>query len=89
MSDPRVVLQFPDVRVVCVELPDPHGVFRTEYIIEVTEPKAKDAMGIQQWKRLTDKSAWTEWMTTARRFLDELLKAAGEAPHYGNHRDSR
>jgi hypothetical protein len=80
VSQPRIVLTGPEWRVVALELPDAHGVARTEYIIEVTEPKDKDRLGVQRWRELNDKSAWGDWMRVARRFLDELLKHAGEKP---------
>jgi predicted metal-dependent peptidase len=80
MSKPRVVLDGPHWRVVAVELPDQHGVAQLEYIIEMTEPKDRDALGVQRWTQLTSKSAMVDWVRIARRFLDELLKAAGEKP---------
>ena len=84
MSAPRIVLQGDYWRVVAVELPNQHGVINLEYVIEQTEPKAKDAMGVQKWTALSDKSAWGDWMRAARAFLDELLKAAGEKPNAKN-----
>lgn len=84
----RVVLEYPAVRVVCADLADEHGVLRPEYIIEVTEPKDRDRLGVQRWRELGDKSAWSDWMRVARRFLDELLKAAGETPN-ADHRQGQ
>lgn len=86
VTPPRLVLQLPEVRVLCVELPDAHGVLRPEYIIEVADPKDRDRLGVQRWRELADKSAWTDWMRVARRFLDELLVAAGEREH-ADHRE--
>ena len=80
----RLVLSGPHWRVVAVEWPDQHGVVRTDYVIELTDPKAVDSLGVQQWTRLTDKSAWGDWMRAARGFLEPLLKAAGETPDAPN-----
>lgn len=84
MSAPRIVLSGHDWRVVAIELPDQHGVIRTEYIIELTHAKAKDAMGTQIWTALYDKSALGDWVKAGRRFLDALLEAAGEQPDAKN-----
>jgi hypothetical protein len=81
VSKPRVVLHGELWRVVALELPNQHGVLETEYIVEMTDPNAKDRLGVQKWTELIDKSAWTDWMRAARYFLDELLKAAGETPN--------
>jgi hypothetical protein len=75
---PRIVLEGPCWRVVATELPDSNGVVQREYLIETTEPKDRDALGVQRWTQLTHKSAMVDWVTIARRFLDVLLKAAGE-----------
>jgi hypothetical protein len=88
VSKPQIVLSGPQWRVVRVELPDANGVLRPEYLMEMTEPRAVDAMGVQQWSRLTDKSAYSDWVRLARRFLDELLKHAGEIPD-ADHREGR
>jgi hypothetical protein len=78
VSKPAVVLQGDIWRVIRAELPDSNGVIRTEYIIETTEPKDKDLLGVQRWHQLTSKSAMVDWVMVARKFLDKLLKAAGE-----------
>jgi hypothetical protein len=76
----RVVLQGPEWRVVATDLPDENGVLQTQYLIEVTELSDKDLLGQQRWHELTGQSAQVEWVIVARRFLDELLKQAGEIP---------
>lgn len=81
MTDTRVVFAHDQWRVVAVELPNAHGVFETEYIIELADPKDVDRLGVQRWRELADKAAWTDWMRAARFFLDELLKTAGETPN--------
>jgi hypothetical protein len=79
VSKPAVVLQGDIWRVVKLELPDQHGVLRVEYIIEVTEPKDKDALGVQRWKTLdANKSGLADWIMVTRKLLDIVLKAAGE-----------
>ncbi len=83
MSDPqpRIVRQGEFWRVVCLgERPDSNGVLRPDYVIEVTDAQDKDTLGVQRWRSLTHKSAMSEWVIVARRFLDELLKQAGEVP---------
>lgn len=85
---PEIVISGPMWRVLRAELPDQHGVLRREYLIEVTGPKDKDLLGVQRWHELTSKSAMVEWVTVARHFLDELLKAAGETPD-ANHSQGR
>ena len=80
MSKPRLVLSGKEWRVLAVERPDQHGVLRTDYVIEVTEPKDVDLLGVQRWHEVTGKSAMVEWVTLTRHFLDVLLKAAGEKP---------
>jgi hypothetical protein len=78
LSKPAIVLQGDIWRVVRAELPDSNGVIRTEYIIETTEPKDKDLLGVQRWHQLTIKSAMVDWVMVTRKLLDKLLKAAGE-----------
>lgn len=78
MSTPRLVLSGKDWRVVALELPDQHGVARLEYVIEL--PDGKDAMGQPRWRELTSKNAMSDWVIVARKFLDQLLLAAGEKP---------
>jgi hypothetical protein len=80
-SNARVVLHGEWWRVVALELEDAHGVLNTEYVIEQTEPKSKDRLGVQQWKELKDNSALGDWIRATRAILDELLKAAGEKPN--------
>lgn len=77
----RVVLSDARWRVVAIELPDKHGVLSTEYIIELADPDDVDRLGVQRWRELADKAAWSDWMRAARFFLDELLKTAGETPN--------
>lgn len=81
MSSARVVLSQASWRVLAIELPNQHGVLETEYIIELADPKDVDRLGVQRWRELADKAAWSDWMRAARFFLDELLKAAGEKPN--------
>jgi hypothetical protein len=84
MSTPTIVLQGDIWRVVKLELPDQHGVLRIEYVIEVTEPKDKDALGVQRWRTLDpNKNGLSDWIMVTRKLLDKLLKAAGE----GNAKD--
>jgi hypothetical protein len=77
----RVVLQGPLWRVVAAELPNQHGVLNTEYLVELTDEKATDLLGVQQWKQLKDASAHSDHIKAWRYFLDELLKTAGETPN--------
>ena len=78
---PRVVLQGDIWRVVALELPDQHSVLRTEYIIEMTEPKDRDALGVQRWQTLNpDKSAMVQWIAFSRKLLDRILTDIGEKP---------
>lgn len=80
-DDPRIVLQREFWRVIKLELPDQHGVLRPEYVVEMTNPKAKDRLGVQQWTELKADSAHSDQVRAWRYFLDELLKAAGEEPN--------
>jgi hypothetical protein len=80
-TNARIVLQGEWWRVVCVELPDQHGVVRPEYVVEMTDAKAKDCLGVQQWKELKDSSAHSDHIKCWRYFLDELLKKQGETPN--------
>ena len=81
MSEPRVVLQGETWRVVADTVIGQSGVSQTDYLIEVTDAQDKDLLGVQRWHQLTGKSAMHEWVSIARFFLDELLKAAGEQPN--------
>ena len=74
----RVVIGREFWRVVAVERPDDHGVERTDYVVELADPKDRDLLGVQRWRELTGKSAMVDWVTASRFFLAELLKAAGE-----------
>jgi hypothetical protein len=78
VSTPTIVLQEKCCRVVRTELPDSNGVIRTEYVIETTEPKDRDLLGVQRWHQLTSKSAMVEWVSVARTFLDRILTDIGE-----------
>jgi hypothetical protein len=80
VSAPRIVLSGECWRVVALERPDANGVLRTDYVIDVTDHRDVDSLGVQRWHTLTGKSAMHEWVTIARRFLDVLLKQAGEEP---------
>ena len=80
-TDARVVLERPTWRVIADTVIGPEGLPRTDYLIEVTDSSDKDLLGVQRWHQLTSKSAMHEWVTVARYFLDELLKAAGEKPN--------
>jgi hypothetical protein len=81
VSAARIVLQGALWRVVAADLPNQHGVIETEYFVELTEPKAKDLLGTQQWKELKDSSAHGDHIKAWRYFLDELLKKQGETPN--------
>jgi hypothetical protein len=78
---PRVVIQGETWRVLAETVEGQNGLPRTDYLIEVTTPEDRDLLGVQRWHQLTGKSAMVEWVTVARHFLDELLKAAGETPN--------
>jgi hypothetical protein len=80
-TNARIVLEREWWRVIAIELPNQHGVLETEYVIEQTEPKAKDRLGVQQWKELKDSSAHSDHIKCWRYFLDELLKKQGETPN--------
>jgi hypothetical protein len=88
-TDAKVVIARDLWRVVKLELPDQHGVLRTEYVCEMTHPKAKDRMGVQQWYELKADSALSDQVRAWRFFLDELLKAAGEEPQYESQQPER
>ena len=68
-------------RCVAVELPNQHGVLETEYIVEMTDPKSVDRLGVRQWREIRDSSAHSDHIRLWRYLLDRVLADAGEEPN--------
>ena len=79
MSYPRVVASGECWRVVLVELADEHGVLRVTGVVETTDKSDRDALGVQRWTRLTDKSAQGDWRRVVSWLLNEIIKEKAHA----------
>ena len=73
VAGPVILLERPTWRIVRRQWENPQtGELRDELVIEHVD--GKDAMGVQRWKTLGSKSAWSEWANIAECLMVDLLE---------------